>query len=367
MNPSKTFSELRERVTEFVTNATDDQDTDGDDDEDPDDEDDEDEDTDDEDDGKEANTDTDTDDEKTNDRTTADRKGAGGAPGEWSVADSPTEKTLFGVVGTANGPYAVGTGGNVLARDGDGWHVAVADGPATRNNALKDVAVTAGGKRIWFAGSSGALGAYDVDTGKKYDYSAPMEKTSTWEAIAVRGERDAETLRVANGSGEVLPVTTDENGCPQWGEVVKPGSGSTIPALTSGGDAFYAVDTSGNAFVEREDGWKDIGVKNAQVNFFDVYATEKTVRIAGGGGRVYRYDRVCGNWTPVIVGDVAIHDLAAEDGRLVAAGADGRVYERLPKRGWTSVPTGTEETLWAVALGETDVAVGASGVIVERS
>lgn len=296
---------------------------------------------------------------------------------EWSAAESPTSKSLFGVVQTANGPYAVGTGGNVLARDGGDWQFAIRDGPATRKNTLTDVAVTDDGERIWFAGSSGALGAYDVTVGKKYDYSAPMEKTSTWEAIAVTGERGSEELRVANGSGEVMPVTTDENGCPQWGEVVKPGSGSTIPALDYGGGNFYAVDTSGNAFVETEKEtqkdvervWKDIGVRNAQVNFFDVYATEKTVLIAGGGGRIYRYDSVCENWTPVGAGEVALHALAGAngaDGTVVTVGEGGHVYERGGKRGWVESETAVEDNLESVAFGETDVAVGAGGVIVER-
>lgn len=285
----------------------------------------------------------------------------------WSAVESPTAKTLFGAVQTANGPYAVGTSGNVLARDGDGWHLVVEDGPATRNNTLRDVAVTADGKRIWFAGSSGAFGGYDVDTGKKLDYSAPMGKTSTWEAVAVTGKRGSEELRLANGSGEVLPVTTGDDGCPRWGEVVKPGSGSTIPALTYGGGHFYAVDTSGNAFEETEKGWKDIGVENAQVNFFDVYAGDRTVLIAGGGGRVYRYDRACENWTPISAGEVALHDVESEGDALVAAGANGRVYERTPTKGWRARSTPTENDLWALAVGETDVAVGASGVIVERT
>lgn len=288
---------------------------------------------------------------------------------EWSAAESPTTKSLFGVVQTANGPYAVGTGGNVLTRNDGAWHFAIQDGPATRKNTLTDVAVTDDGKRIWFAGSSGALGAYDVTVGKKYDYSAPMEKTSTWEAIAVTGKRGSEELRVANGSGEVLTVTTDENGCPQWGEVVKPGSGSTVPALDYGGGNFYAVDTSGNAFVEREKGWKDIGVRNAQVNFFDVYATEKTVLIAGGGGRIYRYDSVCKNWTPVSAGEVALHAIAGTDGAdgtVTTVGAGGHVYERGGKRGWVESETPVEDNLNSVTLGETDVAVGAGGVIVER-
>lgn len=285
---------------------------------------------------------------------------------EWREAESPTSKALYGVVSTANGPFAVGTGGNVLSGRNGEWRFAVRDGPATRKNALTCVDATDDGERIWFAGSSGALGCYDVSDGRKYDYSAPKEKTSTWEAIAVSGERGDETLRVANGSGEVLPVTTDENGCPQWGEVVKPGSGSTVPALDFGDRRAYAVDTSGNAFEEREEGWTDIGVKNAQVNFFDVHAGGGRLLIAGGGGRVYRYDRACENWTPINAGDGALHGLAEGESKLVAVGAGGRVYERASGEGWKGSTTPVESDLRDVTVGETDVAVGAGGTVIER-
>ncbi|WP_049970695.1 beta propeller repeat protein [Haladaptatus cibarius] len=213
---------------------------------------------------------------------------------------------------------------------------------------------------------SGALGCYDVDAGKKYDYSAPMEKTSTWEAIAVKGKRGSEVLRIANGSGEVLPVTTDDDGCPKWGEVVKPGSGSTIPALDFGEKRAFAVDTSGNAFEERKKGWKDIGVKNAQVNFFDVHAGDGSLLIAGGGGRIYRYDRACENWTPIDAGEGALHAIAGDDSKLVVAGASGHVYERVFGDGRRRSNTPAEADLQAVTVGDVDVAVGAGGTIIER-
>ncbi len=302
----------------------------------------------------------------TNDATSMKKSNSSNDQSEWRAVESPTSKALFGVVGTTAGPFAVGTGGNVLTKHDGQWRFAIEAGPATRENTLTCVDATADGKRIWFAGSSGALGCYDVEAGKKYDYSAPNEKTSTWEAIAVDGKRGNETLRVANGSGEVLPVTTDDNGCPKWGEVVKPGSGSTVPALDFGDDNAYAVDTSGNAFEERKKGWKDIGVTNAQVNFFDVYAGDGNLLIAGGGGRVYRYDRPCKNWTPIDAGEGALHAIAAGKSKFVVAGASGYVYERLSGAGWTKSPTPVETDLQDVSVGDIDVAVGAGGTIVER-
>ena len=76
-------------------------------------------------------------------------------------------------------------------------------------NQLRTLDVTDDGKRLWFAGSSGTIGCYDVETNRKYDYSYPNEMTSTWESIAVSGNTGSEKLLIANGSGEVLPASVD--------------------------------------------------------------------------------------------------------------------------------------------------------------
>lgn len=285
---------------------------------------------------------------------------------DWSVAETPTSKALRDVVRTADGPYAVGAEGNVLCRDDDGWDLRIESGPATRHNALTAVDATSDGKRVWFAGSSGALGMYDTETGRKHDYSAPEERTSTWEAIAVAGESGDERLRIANGSGEVLTVTMDEDGCPQYGDVVEPGSGSTVPAIDFGGGTVYAVDTNGKVFAETDGEWEDVGIRNAQVDFSDLHATEDTLLVAGGDGLVYRYDRACENWTPVAAGSAMLYGIDRADDETLAVGASGRVYRRGPQDGWTRVESPVEEDLRAVALGETDVAVGAGGVVIER-
>lgn len=288
--------------------------------------------------------------------------------GTWRVVDTDVEKTMYDVTRTANGVYAVGDSGTVASRGADGeWTVAIPSGPAVKRNTLTAVDVTDDGERIWFAGSSGAIGMYDTTTGRKYDHSAPMEMTSTWEAIGIAGERGDEHLFVANGSGEVLEATVDEDGCPEFGDPVKPGSGSTIPALTVRGDVTYAVDTSGNVFERRDGEWATVGIDNAQINFTDVnVGPDGSVLVTGGGGIVYRYDATCGNWTPVAVGTVVLRGIDRCDDRLAVVGDGGHAYERMPREGWTGVETGVEATLHAIALGETDVAVGEGGVIVER-
>lgn len=291
---------------------------------------------------------------------------------DWTIAETPTSKELRGVVQTANGPYAVGADGVVLHRNNDVWEIRIDAGPAAKHSRLTTVDVTSDEKRIWFAGSSGVLGMYDTETETKYDYSAPViedgdrEVTSTWEAIAITGEQENERMLIANGSGEVLPARFDDDGCPQYGEVVKPGGGSTLPALDFGGDTAYVIDTSNNVFEQADDEWTDIGIRNAEINFFDLHATGDSLLIVGAGGLAYRYDRACDNWTPINVGEVALHGVDSDEDRTVAVGTNGHVYQRTPQQRWTQVSASTESDLRSVALGDIDVAVGANGDIVER-
>ncbi|WP_254763287.1 hypothetical protein [Natrinema marinum] len=331
-----------------------------------------------------------------------------GTSADWELVESPASRTLHGVVHGQDGPYACGEGGLLLHRGDDGWRVLLERGPNVSENTLRAIGATDDGCRLWFAGDSGALGYYDVADGHLSDYSAPMEKTSTWEAIAVTGKTGEERVRVANGSGEVLDCIV-ENGCPTWGAVVEPGGGSTITGLTAGPDGFYAVDTSSGAYLEpRSDGsdgdesprsdprdgapadteptdtaptdeWQRIGVRNAQVNFQDVWADDESVFIAGADGIAYRYDPRCENWTPLSVGQGDLQSIRSTGGNALAVASGGRLYERDRSVRWLERDVPTEQSLLGLALARSsadvdaglatapvDVAVGAGGVIVER-
>jgi len=293
---------------------------------------------------------------------------------EWQAIDSPTGKTLLGVVETVRGPYVVGEDGVVLTRDEAGWTTVIEAGPAIKRNRLTCVAVTPDRERCWFAGDSGALGMYDTISGRKYDYTAPMEKTSTWEAIAVAGTPDDERLCVANGSGEVLPIGFDDRGCPQYGAVTKPGGGSTIAALAADATACYAADTSGGVFATTDEEWTQIGIDCAQVNFLALCARDESLLVGGGDGTLYRYDPACGNWTPLSVGETAVHAVASDEHaashdsrtRAIAVGENVMIVERTPDRGWHGIDSPAESDLWGVVLGTTDIAVGEDGTLIER-
>lgn len=306
--------------------------------------------------------------------------------GSWTEVDAPVTDPLVDVVRTADGACAVGGNGRVLYRDGGDWRVAVPSGPGASGYGLTCAAVTGDGERVWFAGQSGALGAYDAPEGRKCDHSAPKEMTSTWTAITVAGPRNDESVRVANGSGEVLDGSVDEDGCVTWGEAVKPGGGSSIAAGTADAAGnHYFVDTNANAFRSSGDGWETIGVSNAQGAFSDVAADGassgdaeatssggqsesdgSTVLITDEQGIVYRFDAACMRWTPAEAASGALRGCDVAGDRRIAVGDAGVVAERVSRSGWVQTETPASGDFHAVALGTVDVAVGSSGTILER-
>jgi hypothetical protein len=87
---------------------------------------------------------------------------------EWRVVDDvPFERTLFAVVATAAGPFAIGDGGTTVADRGNGWEVVFDSGPHTRDNQLRALAVptaaSASGSPAprgrWAATTCGAAGS----------------------------------------------------------------------------------------------------------------------------------------------------------------------------------------------------------------
>ncbi|MFB6221113.1 MAG: hypothetical protein ABEH90_06705 [Halolamina sp.] len=295
---------------------------------------------------------------------------------------SPTSKTLKGVSQTVAGPIAVGKSGNVLARVDGSWKIVVDDGPHTRDNALHAVAPTDDGKRVWFAGSSGALGAYDVTKGIKYDYTAPQGKTSTWEGITVTGTRENEVLYITNGSGEIMRGHHDNDGCVVWDSVIKPAggtSGSTMPAIDfhdSDPSVGHSVDTSSRVFETSDGGstWNAVGIPDSQVGLYDVISYTNSngknfVYVAAGAGKIYRLDCVCGNWTPTDVGSNHLFSITRRGDDKLVAGQSGVIYEVTGTDGWEEHSSSVTADLHEAAYGDSsspDVIVGGGGTILER-
>ncbi|MFC7166205.1 hypothetical protein [Halospeciosus flavus] len=280
---------------------------------------------------------------------------------------SPTDGELRDVVSTVRGPVVIGPEGTVFAYDDrtDEWEQFRGAGPGADPHELNALAVTDDGRRVWLAGAAGALGHLDLDRYRKTDYTAPMEKTSTWETIAVHGDRGSETVRVANGSGEVLPITLTDDG-PEWGEVMEPGHGSTLGELSAGPSGrCVAVDTNSEVYEETADGWEYRGIPNAQVNLNDVLALDDEILVGANDGLVFRYDRDLDNWTPTRIGENAIRAVARRqrDDVVLVASAEGTLFERRPVEGWVRLETDVESDFFAVTDGPEHVAVGEDGVV----
>ncbi|WP_254528359.1 WD40/YVTN/BNR-like repeat-containing protein [Natrinema gelatinilyticum] len=296
--------------------------------------------------------------------------GCGSADSEWVAADVPTDATLYDVVPTAEGAYAVGEDGIVLARDDGDWTVALENGLSDTGDGLRTAAVTSNGQGLWVAGDSGALGLYDVVADHVADFSAPLEKTTSWTAIAAAGLAGDERLTAINSSGELLRGRR-QGATVKWGDVSKPGSGSSVTDVDLTSLAYgYIVDTDGGVFESRDGGvtWTQIGIEGAGVDFAAVAATDTGhVTVAGGNGAVYGYNGV--NWSRATLSEQPIAALARNRDTALAVSSAGTIYER-SFDGWEPLDRlrpGNE--LHAVALGTArspQLVVGESGTVLER-
>jgi photosystem II stability/assembly factor-like uncharacterized protein len=286
--------------------------------------------------------------------------------GEWTVAETPVDSTLYDVVSTAAGAYAVGTGGVVIERTSEGWRTFVRGGPTGNGNDLYGAATSDDGRRLWFVGASGAIGEYDVETGDLADHSAPMDVTNNFNDVAVTGRAGDADVYVAGDSGKLY--YSFENGTEGSWEYVTPGSGSNVNAVNFYGERHgYVVDGNQTVF-HTEDGetWERAGIADANVNFYGVDADgADDVWVAGGGGMLHHWNG--SGWTPRDTGDTGLRDVtvAPVDDDGLAVGGGGAVYD-LTDGVWRAQATPIGENLRAVVRGDPDIAVGASGTVVER-
>jgi len=283
----------------------------------------------------------------------------------WTAVETPTDGTLYGVVYTNAGAYAVGAGGVVLERTADGWRTVLDGGPTGNGNNLYGAGVTDDGRRLWFVGSSGAIGEYDVESGTLYDHSAPNDVTNNFNDVSVTGDADEANVYVAGDSGSIY--YSFENGRSGTWDGVTPGSGSNLNAVDFYDDrAGHAVDGNTTVF-ETADGstWEKRGIADANNNFYGVDADgTDDVWVSGGGGTVSRWDGA--EWTRADTGDAGLRDIEVAGGDGLTVGGGGAVF-RLSDGRWTAAEAPTGANLRAVALGDPDIAVGAGGVVIERA
>ncbi|WP_435334568.1 hypothetical protein [Haloarchaeobius sp. TZWWS8] len=319
-----------------------------------------------------------------------------GEPG-WRTADLPTEADLADVAVAEGTAHAVGSGGVVLAGESTeddarqlDWEVALADGPAARGNDLAGVDATADGDAVWVAGSSGALGRIDPESGRHVDFSAPLDLTDDWTDVSVArdagtggedagtggedagtGGEDAgeETLVLATGSGELLFGRYRDGDC-TWDGPMKPGSGSSIAAVSLlTPTAGFCCDTNDGVFELSGDPHASsldaerVGVAADGTPAGLSAVDSRSCLVAATDGVAHRYET--GRWTPERVTDEALLDVAWA-GEAVALSSDD-VYRRTGPGDWTADEVGVVRNLTGVA-GDVGlvVAVGDEGTVVER-
>ncbi|WP_277541936.1 WD40/YVTN/BNR-like repeat-containing protein [Haloarcula laminariae] len=283
----------------------------------------------------------------------------------WESVSAPTGNTLHDVEYADAGAYAVGGGGIVLERTTEGWEKVLDGGPTGNGNNIYGADVTDDGQALWFVGSSGAIGEYDISTGVVTDHSAPNDATNNFNDVSVTGAAGEANVYVAGDSGKLY--YSFENGATQTWDYVTPGSGSAINAVDFFGvRSGHIVDGNKSVF-RTQDGstWNKTGLADANVNFYGVDSDGfDDVWVSGGGGMVFHWNGV--EWTPTDTGDAGLRDIevADADGAGLTVGGGGAVYELAD--GWTQRQTPTGANLQAVVRGATDIAVGAGGAILER-
>jgi hypothetical protein len=299
--------------------------------------------------------------------STAVAGAATAAESGWTTAETPTERTLYDVADTAEGVYAVGGGGVVLERTATGYEKIVDGGPTGNGNPLFGADVTGDGRRLWFVGASGAIGEYDVETGDLTDHSAPMDATNNFNDVSVTGTAGEANVYVAGDSGKMY--YSFENGASQTWEDVTPASGSAINAIDFFDDRSGHVVDGNQTVLYTRDGttWDRLGIENANYDFYGVDSDGfDGVRVSGGGGSIYRWNG--SEWARSDTGDAGLRDVEVEgedDGYVVGGG--GKVYDR-ENAEWRQEATPTGENLKALVRlgGESAVAVGAAGTVIER-
>ena len=296
--------------------------------------------------------------------------------GDWTVVETPTQRTLHDVADTTTGAFVVGSNGLVLERGDDGWSVVTDAGPTGNGNNLSAAATTTDGRRLWMAGASGVVGEYDPEADALTSRSAPDGVTNTFTDVAVTGAAGDATVYLADSSGQIH--RSEENGREGTWTHTTPGSGAEIAAISMVGAAGVVVDQNGSLF-ETTDGetWTSVDAPAFDETLHDVeLRASGTVVLAGAAGTVAI--GAGGEWEQESAANDALYDVEVGDcGCVHAVGASGTVLHRRghgtpPLRtlarafDWWTRASPTGESLNAIALADPHVAVGASGTVLER-
>lgn len=307
-----------------------------------------------------------------------------GSARTWTQTQTSTTSTLHDVVSDAH-TYVVGSGGLLLERRDGSYGSLLETGVAGNSRDLRGVATTDDGRRVWVAGASGALGYYDVVNREMVDRSHPDSYTVTFRDVTVSGAAGEERVVAVDGSGQVFDLSV-EGTATALESITKPGDGSAFDAVCDAPDGtIYAADTVGYLY-RAEDGQTFERRQVANEPLVGVAVGEKRVETVTASGTFveYRFDEsakklyevgaddpqdLTDDGTPVVVGEEGHVYEWTEDDSLDPFGVDvGSMLGVPPKKPtFTRAHTSVGVTLNAVDGGQSAVAVGEMGIIVESA
>ncbi|MFB6119160.1 hypothetical protein [Halosegnis sp.] len=291
---------------------------------------------------------------------TTDTVAAGHGHG-YKHVPTDTGTTLFDVVGTREGPFAVGLEGTMLRRGYEQYH-SVTDGfPFDGNTHLYGIDVTDDGRRVWVAGDDGTLAEYDVVTGEFFCHEI-VDDDRAFVDVGATGTAGEGTVYVVDGRGHVF-YTFDYGG--SW-KTTMLGHGVPPVALDRFGMRGGLVLDIDGCVYRTVDGkkWEQFTIEELDRYVFDIAGGRYRGGVVGEDGLVICRDREGIDWHVLGDTDLLGVDYRQTDWFGAVVGFEGTLFEFDEE--WERFDLATDLPLFGIYVGEYLVAVGDDGTVFEK-
>ncbi len=283
----------------------------------------------------------------------------------WEAVRTPFDADLEAAVHAADGPYAAGEEGILVAGGPNDWEPVIERDALEADGDLRAVDATRDGERVWFAGDNGVLGMFDVETGAAVGYDYTGTASSTWCELAVTGAAGDERALLANEAGAVVSFELDGEEL-AFSEPTRASESPVVALTTTETGVGYAVDADGAVHTATATGWEALGNIDAEGDPTDVAATPDRLLVAATDGCLYEQEHGT-EWRPTVIADEEILAVETGDRETVAVVPESTIYTREDRESeWEHSTVDTGDRLTALALGTVDVAVGENGAVARR-
>lgn len=291
----------------------------------------------------------------------------------WEAVRTPFDADLEAAVHAADGPYAAGEEGILVAGGPNDWEPVIERDALEADGDLRAVDATRDGERVWFAGDNGVLGMFDVETGAAVGYDYTGTASSTWCELAVTGAAGDERALLANEAGAVVSFELDGEEL-AFSEPTRASESPVVALTTTETGVGHAVDADGAVHTATATGWEALGTIDAEGDPTDVAATQDRLLVAATDGCLYEqehgteYEQEHGTeWRPTVIADEEVLAVEASDRETVAVVPESTIYTREDRESaWERSTVDTGDRLTALVLGAVDVAVGENGAVARR-